>query len=174
MYRGRGRLGFVVGIQPGSTEVETSEAFSGQSGARLVRWLCEAAIGNTREEIFEKMYFTSLAKCGSSPRDISKLVQNCRPYLARQIQTISPKVLITLGERPLRHLFGKVNFEKWVCQIFSEEDIVGASTLFPLLPRESRILSLPHPSPLSRWLNDEINQSRLKEALLSLRIFLGR
>jgi uracil-DNA glycosylase len=58
MARGSGRIGIVVGIQPGNTEIKTAAAFTGPAGKRLMAWLNQAGVGSTREEILESFYFT--------------------------------------------------------------------------------------------------------------------
>ena len=171
MFRGNGRLGMVVGIQPGNTEVESSEAFSGAAGTRLVKWLIEAGIGPDREAIFNRMYFTSLAKCGSSNTHTAALIRNCRLFLARQIEIVEPKVLITLGAGPLEHLFPGSELESCVGHLFKEAEL--RPTMFPLLDEAARILPLPHPSPLSRWLNEPANKKKLTQALEALRMYVG-
>ena len=172
MRRGTGQLGMVIGIQPGKTEVASARAFSGVGGKRLIRWLIDAQVGQGRKEIFERVYFTSLAKCGSEAKDISSLVRNCRPFLTKQIRILSPKILITLGAEPLRHLFHGAQLEDWICRLFGEQEI--QPSLFPILPVASKILALPHPSPLNRWPNDPENQQKLRGALIALKNFIGR
>jgi uracil-DNA glycosylase family 4 len=170
MFRGTGRLAMVIGIQPGNTELQSAEAFSGPAGTRLIRWLVQAGVGTDRQDAFERVYFTSLAKCGSAPEDTSRLIRNCRPFLAKQVSIIAPKLLFLLGADPLRGLFPHAKFDHWVCRLFQEDEI--QPTLFPLLPAGSRIVSLPHPSPLSRWLNSSENASKLDRALFAAREFL--
>jgi uracil-DNA glycosylase family 4 len=172
MFRGRGRLGMVVGIQPGNTELRSATAFSGAAGTRLVGWLIQAGVGQNREQIFERMYFTSLAKCGSASKDTGRLVRNCLPFLSAQIEIIGPKVLITLGVEPVKYLFGIDRFDDWVGRVVKEQEL--QSTMFPLLPSGSGVVVLPHPSPLSRWLNARENKQKLKTALSSLKDFLRR
>ena len=170
MDRGKGRLGMIVGIQPGNVDVKNAEPFSGLAGQRLMRWLACAGLGENREDLFNAFYFTSLAKCASEPANLKTLIHNCRPFLISQIELVKPTVFLTLGNEPLKHLFGKVSIDDWVGRPLVEDEI--RPTLFPLLPRTSRIFILPHPSPLSRWTNLEENRRKLDRALEQLGNFV--
>lgn len=170
MQRGSGRDLMVVGIQPGKNETATGTAFSGPAGKRLMGWLTTAGLGNNREEIFDRCYFTSLVKCGSSIKDLPSLFRNCSGFLNRQLGIVRPKVLITLGAEPLKYIFNIDRFEDWVCRIVTEQEI--QPSFFPLLPKDSSVLALPHPSPLSRWINKKENLKRLNRSLADLKLSL--
>lgn len=169
MQRGKGRFAIVVGIEPGKTEIELGEAFSGPGGRKLLSWIGNAGIGNNREEIFDRMYFTSLLKCKlSSNSDLPRAVQNCSRFLDEQFRIIQPGVCITLGREPLEHLFGKsIKLSDAVGESFAEDEL--SPSLFPRLKKGGRIVPFPHPSPLSRWLNEAKNQQKLEKAINELR-----
>jgi uracil-DNA glycosylase family 4 len=166
MNRGRGTDFFIIGEEPGKTELGTGEAFSGPAGKRLMEWLKKAGLGDDREEIFQNAYFTSLCKCNvKEKRHYTAAVGRCIPFLYEQFRILSPKIVITLGSKPLNILYnypGDLN--DVVGKIFTEEELIGA-TLFPVFEGDYHIVPLPHPSPLSRWLNDDGNKMLLEKSI---------
>jgi len=97
-----GRIGarvMFVGEAPGRQGGDrTRVPFSGdQSGRNFSRYL--ASIGLRREEIF----ITNAALCnpraesGANRRPTRREVANCSEFLRRQIQTVDPRVVVTLG-----------------------------------------------------------------------------
>lgn len=106
MRRGNGYDLMVIGMQPGRTEVEKEEAFSGPAGFQLMCWLREATVGDNREEIFSRTYLTSLCKCQIlDDGDFDNAFRNCFPFLKQQIELIQPRLCATLGRKALRTLF---------------------------------------------------------------------
>lgn len=82
-----------IGEGPGFHENEQGRPFVGAAGNFLEELL--ASIGLTREQV----YITNVVKCrppGNRDPQFEEL-QACSGYLERQIQAISPKVIVTLG-----------------------------------------------------------------------------
>lgn len=165
MFRGQYSRIIVIGIEPGNTEIGSGKAFSGAGGKRLMEWLKEGGVGSNGEEIYNKVYFTSICKCKIDEKGrFWRAATNCFPYLQEQIALLQPKLCITLGKDPVRFLFSaNVQMEELVGEIFIESDF--HQTLFPVLPQFCKIIPLPHPSPLSRWTNLPSNKRLLKTAL---------
>jgi DNA polymerase len=95
----------IIGEAPGRQEDETGEPFVGRSGQLLFR-LLEEVVGLTREQCF----VTSVVKCrppGNRTPTRHELA-TCRPWLDEQMQLISPRVIVTLGNTAARSLFGFV------------------------------------------------------------------
>jgi uracil-DNA glycosylase family 4 len=97
-----GRVGarvMFVGEAPGRQGGDrTRVPFSGdQSGRNFARYL--ASIGLAREEIF----ITNAALCnprsetGANRKPTREEVENCSEFLRRQVETVSPAVVVTLG-----------------------------------------------------------------------------
>jgi DNA polymerase len=82
-----------VGEAPGANEDRQGLPFVGAAGKLLERLLTE--IGLTRKDVF----IANVLKCrppgnrDPQPQEI----ENCRPYLARQVELIEPRVICTLG-----------------------------------------------------------------------------
>jgi DNA polymerase len=88
-----------IGEAPGADEDRRGEPFVGKAGQLLDRMI--AAMGWTREAV----YITNVLKCrppGNRDPQADE-VAACEPFLARQIEAISPRVIVTLG-KPAAHL----------------------------------------------------------------------
>jgi uracil-DNA glycosylase len=82
-----------VGEAPGATEDKLGLPFVGQAGKLLEQLLDE--IGIARADVF----IANVLKCRPpSNRDPQPgEIENCRPYLSRQVELIEPRVICTLG-----------------------------------------------------------------------------
>ena len=101
-----------IGEGPGEDEDETGHPFVGRSGQLLGKMI--AAMGLTREQV----YIANIVKCRppGNRTPASDEVAACVPYLLQQIETIRPRVIVTLGlpstqyilgtDRPMRDLRG--------------------------------------------------------------------
>ncbi len=83
----------LVGEAPGRQEDLKGEPFVGQAGKLLDKML--AAIGLSRQEV----YILNVLKCrppeNRDPRPAE--VDQCRPYLNRQLSIIRPRLIVALG-----------------------------------------------------------------------------
>lgn len=88
-----------VGEAPGAEEDRRGEPFVGRAGQLLDRMI--AAMGWTRETV----YIANVLKCRPpNNRDPAPdEIEACQPFLARQIEAINPRVIVTLG-KPAAHL----------------------------------------------------------------------
>lgn len=173
LQRGSPSQILVIGIEPGSTELRKGVAFSGPGGKRLKSWLSKIGLGNDDATLFANIYFTSLCKCkNDKPNTIPKAVRNCFPFLQQQIDILQPRLVLTLGLPPLLNLFGyKGSLDDIIGGIYQEGEI-RPDTLIPLLPEGTWIAPLPHPSPLSRWLNDSENRKTHEQLLQKIKKLL--
>ncbi len=90
----------VIGEAPGQEEDRRGEPFVGRAGQLLDRML--AAIGLDRQTV----YITNVLKCRPPKnRDPSvEEAQACGPYLRRQIELISPRVILSVGRVSAQNL----------------------------------------------------------------------
>ncbi len=113
---GAGASGLMlIGEGPGRNEDETGIPFVGRAGKLLDR--ITAAAGFQRSEL----YITNIVKCrppgNRDPRP--EEVLSCRPYLNRQIEAMTPRLVVAVGrpsaqsllrtELPLTRLRGRVH-----------------------------------------------------------------
>jgi uracil-DNA glycosylase len=121
-----------VGEAPGQTEDETGRPFVGRAGKLLDNMI--ASMGLQREDV----YIANICKCrppgNRKPRPDE--MSTCRPYLSVQLGTITPKVIVALGNTALEGLTGRGEISK---RCGEWEDLSG----FKLMP-------CYHPSALLR------------------------
>src|SRR5437762_4880559 len=147
----------VIGHAPGHRSVAKGRSFSGPGGSILQKWLEQA--GFPPKYLHEHTYLSSLTHCdpGRNPRGDGdrrpspQEVALCRPFLEEEIRLLRPKVILLVGTMAIEAFFGKVRLEE---VIGTHEERDGM-----------RLLPLPHPSGVSRWLNDPAHQKLLQQAL---------
>lgn len=150
----------VIGQAPGHRSVAKGRSFSGPGGSILQKWLEQA--GFPPGYLHEHTYLSSLTHCdpGRNPRGNGDRrpsppeVALCRPFLEAELQLLRPKVVLLVGTMAIEAFFGKVQLEA-IIGTFEERD-------------EMLLLPLPHPSGVSRWLNDAEHMELLRKALLIL------
>ena len=147
----------VIGQAPGHRSVAKGRSFSGPGGSILQKWLEQA--GFPPGYLHEHTYLSSLTHCDPgrnaksngdrrpSPQEIAL----CRPFLEAELRIVKPKVVLLVGTMAIETFFGKVRLED-VIGTFQERD-------------RMLLLPLPHPSGVSRWLNDPAHQSLHQKAL---------
>ncbi len=92
-----------VGEGPGEREDSEGEPFVGRSGTVLDDALRDSGLG--REDI----RITNCVRCRPPDnRDPhTDELANCREYLEREITTVNPELVVTLGKVPTEHLLGR-------------------------------------------------------------------
>ncbi len=147
----------VIGQAPGHRSVAKGRSFSGPGGSILQKWLEQA--GFPRGYLHERTYLSSLTRCdpGRNPRGDGdrrpspQEVTLCRPFLEAELALLRPRVVLLVGAMAIEAYFGKVKLE----------DVIGT-----FQEREGMLfLPLPHPSGVSRWLNDAEHLELLRKAL---------
>lgn len=156
----RGRIGnrmLLIGQAPGRLSALKNEPFSGPGGRILETWLQRAgfAPGALRREI----YLSALTRCdpGRNPRGSGDRKPSppemalCRPYLLRELELVRPHAILLVGGMAIAAFLGAARLEEVVGEAFERN---GA-----------HLLPLPHPSGVSRWLNDTKHQALLARGL---------
>ncbi len=92
-----------IGEGPGENEDQTGRPFVGRAGELLDKMI--VAIGLQRSQV----YIANIVKC--RPPDnrtpTPDEAATCGPYLVRQIETIAPKVIVTLGLPAIRFILAR-------------------------------------------------------------------
>ena len=147
----------VIGQAPGHRSVAKDTPFSGPGGRILQKWLEQA--GFPPGYLHEHTYLSSLTRCdpGKNPRGNGdrkpsrQELMLCQPFLEAELRIVHPKVVLLVGTMAIEAFLGKVRLED-VIGTYRERD-------------EMLLLPLPHPSGVSRWLNDPQHQQLLQKAL---------
>ena len=90
-----------IGEAPGYHEDQQGRPFVGQAGQFLEKLL--ASIGLKREQV----YIANVIKCRPPDnRDpLPTEIQNCKPWLDRQIELLKPQMIVTLGRYSMARYF---------------------------------------------------------------------
>ena len=114
-----------VGEAPGFHEDRQGLPFVGAAGHLLDQLL--ASIGLDRSEVF----ITNVVKCRppANREPLPGEIDTCYPYLARQLELISPQVVVTLGRYSMARLLGP-NLS--ISRIHGQPQKVGSRIILPL------------------------------------------
>ena len=149
----------IVGQAPGAQTEAKRFHFAGPGGILLGRWL--VAAGYDPDRWRDDCYITSLTRCfpGKAPngkgdrRPSPAELARCRPFLESELRLVQPRIVLAVGTMAIEYFLGRVALDT----------VVG--TMAEVDGRA--ILPLPHPSGVSRWLNDPAHQ-RLVERSIEL------
>ena len=150
----------VVGQAPGRITNEQGIHFAGPGGSLLSRWFDLA--GYPADFLRTGCYISSLTHCfpGTAPTGGDRCpsqreLELCRPFLDHALRLVDPVAILPVGKMAIDAILGPLPLM----------DRIGKR-----YEREGRVfLPLPHPSGMSRWLNDPENQARLQRAIRHLR-----
>jgi DNA polymerase len=92
-----------VGEAPGAEEDARGEPFVGQAGRLLDNMLAAIGLGRGRG-----VYIANVLKCRppNNRTPAPPEVDACRPYLARQIELVAPRLIVALGRSAANTLLG--------------------------------------------------------------------
>lgn len=152
----------LIGQAPGLKGSRVARPFEGPSGDRLRVWF--EAGGIPRADFWRKIHFVAVTRCypGRSPGARGDRLPSpaeralCRPWLDEVVALIEPEVVLLLGLLAIRTALGPVP---------SLSAVVGTARVIDGV----RYLPLPHPSGVSRWLNDPPNMEAVARAMIRLR-----
>jgi uracil-DNA glycosylase len=152
----------LVGQAPGLRATNENRPFAGIAGDKLRAWFEMGGI--RREDFWRKIHFSAITKCypGRLPGARGDRVPTpheqalCRPWLDAQMKVLQPDVVLLVGMLAIQTFLGRVPSLSAVVGTYTVRDGV-------------RYLPLPHPSGVSRWLNDPHNVARVEQAMGILR-----
>jgi uracil-DNA glycosylase len=151
---------FLLGQAPGLRSDAAGMPFAGPSGRVLEGWLQQAgfAPGALRRDV----YLSSVTRCdpGRSPSGAGDRPPSpaeralCAPWWRGELALLQPRVVLLAGKLAIAEFYPPAPLEALVGSWRRE----GASWLLPL----------PHPSGVSRWLNDPAHRALVDKALAQL------
>jgi len=151
----------VVGQAPGLQTERLRYHFAGPGGKLLGQWM--TAAGFVDPDWRDRCYISSLTRCfpGKAPngkgdrRPSPPELALCHPFLEAEIELVRPRLILALGTMAIEHFLGRRPLEA----------VVGTLEQCNSVP----VLALPHPSPVSRWLNDPAHRLLVDQAIDLLR-----
>ncbi len=148
----------LIGQAPGLRATLQDRPFAGAAGEKLRDWLEQGGI--PREDFYRQVHCAAITRCypGRLPGARGDRVPStqeqalCRPWLDELIKTLDPQVVLLVGLLAIRTFLGP---------IASLTAVVGTSTV------RDRVcfIPLPHPSGVSRWLNEPANVKAVARAM---------
>ena len=152
----------LVGQAPGLRATIQDRPFAGIAGDKLRAWFEKGGI--PRDEFYARIHFAAITRCypGRLPGARGDRLPSpeeqalCRPWLDELIDVLEPEIVLLVGSLAIRTFLGPFK---------SLSDVVGTATI-----RDGvRYLPLPHPSGVSRWLNEPANVAAVDRAMSILR-----
>ncbi|AGA65290.1 Uracil-DNA glycosylase, family 4 [Liberibacter crescens BT-1] len=122
----------VIGYTPSREDEKRGKAFSGKAGHMLDQML--KSIGLVRQKICVSMI---IPWCPTGNRKLENIeIEACRPFIERQIELVSPRFILLLGNSSSQFFFGKdcllhANRNKWSEIYIAGKKIPTLSTLHP-------------------------------------------
>lgn len=150
----------LIGQAPGARSEAARRHFVGPGGNVLEAWFERA--GFPAGYLRERVYLTSLTHCfpGKSAGGKGDRVPSpaelalCRPFLEAELRLLRPVLILLVGGLAIEAFLGRARLGEVVGTIVERDDQL--------------LLPLPHPSPVSRWLNDPANRERVDRAIVLL------
>jgi uracil-DNA glycosylase len=139
--------------------------FAGIAGDKLRAWFEMGGI--PREDFWRKIHFSAVTKCypGRLPGARGDRVPTpeeqalCRPWLNAQLEILKPDIVLLVGLLAIQTFLGRVP---------SLSAVVGTAEI-----RDGvRYLPLPHPSGVSRWLNERENVEAVERAMVIMQAWV--
>jgi len=151
----------VIGINPGPPqpgELDLLKSLNYDYRAHYKIGIQKCLIGKFLEKTFDKLhitwddiYLTNIIKCATPNARMPNIdeINNCKPYIIRQIRLLKPKNFLFLGKLPIKVFNLDIN-------------------LMEVKTFNSQIIALPHPTYIRRRRMEEevlsfLNSVKLKE-----------
>jgi uracil-DNA glycosylase len=148
----------IVGQAPGAIEGAERRPWRGRAGQTLRRWL-----RMDEEEFYGTFYCASVTRCypGKHPsgkgdrKPTPRELELCRFWLEWDLRLLRPRLVVPVGGLAVERVLGVRGLDECIGSRYE----LGESVAVPL----------PHPSGVSRWLNDRANRARLEAAVALVR-----
>jgi uracil-DNA glycosylase family 4 len=153
-----GQRAYLFGQAPGVIEGIERRPWRGRAGQTLRRWL-----ELDEEAFYSTFYCASVTRCypgrapsGSGDRTPTPRERDlCSFWLEWELRLLRPQLIVAVGGLAIEQLIGRRSLADCIGSSFERDGVV--------------VIPLPHPSGVSRWLNDPANRRRLDRALTLIR-----
>jgi uracil-DNA glycosylase len=150
----------LVGQAPGDKEPGLGRPFAWTAGKQLFKWF--ATLGVDEAEFRARVYMAATCRCfpGKNPRGGDRVpseleVEQCRPWLEREIELLRPTLIIPIGRLAIEQFLPARPLVEQIGQTFQ---VVRGRRRIDVIP-------LPHPSGASTWPRSEPGKSLTERAL---------
>jgi uracil-DNA glycosylase len=149
-----GQRAYLLGQAPGVVEGDERRPWRGRAGQTLRRWL-----GLDEQAFYTTFYCASVTRCypgraqagGGDRIPAAREQELCSFWREWELRLLQPRLIVPVGGLAIRQLLGLPSLDAGVGQIFDHGEAVA--------------VPLPHPSGVSRWMNDAENQQRVERAV---------
>jgi uracil-DNA glycosylase len=150
----------LVGQAPGDKEPALGRPFAWTAGKQLFKWFLP--LGLDEAEFRARVYMAAVCRCfpGKNPKGGDRVptpseVQNCRPWLEREIELLRPALILPVGRVAIEQFLPA---RPLVDQIGSQHAVQCGTLKCDVIP-------LPHPSGASTWPRAEPGKTLTLQAL---------
>jgi uracil-DNA glycosylase len=157
---------YLVGQAPGPKEMVQGRPFVFTAGTTLFRWF--ASIGVPEEEFRTQVYMAAVIRCfpgklanqQGDRKPAREEIANCRPHQEAELRLLQPGLVIPVGKMAIEQFLPPSPLDAVVGRAFRLPVNGGIPDggAFDAIP-------LPHPSGLSRWIQQPAGKARIREAL---------
>lgn len=136
----------LIGEAPGENEDLQGKAFVGRAGQLMDKMMLEVGIDTNRDTLI-----ANVAKCRPPENRAPKQeeVNQCKPFLLKQIDLVKPKFIVLLGATALKHLIPEKADSAMGSEVgnaFSHSDFPGMKIM--ILYHPAYILRDPRKKPI--------------------------
>ena len=150
----QGQRAYMFGQAPGVVEGEERRPWRGRAGRTLRTWL-----GMDEDEFYATFYCASVTRCypgrarsgGGDRIPTAREQQLCSFWREWEFEILTPGLIVVVGGLAARRLLALKSLEGAIGRTFQTDGAVA--------------VPLPHPSGVSRWLNDPANRKTLAFAV---------
>jgi uracil-DNA glycosylase len=136
----------LVGQAPGTKEPLAGKPFAWTAGKAMFKWF--ASIGIEEEPFRQRVYMAAVCRCfpGKNPRGGDRVpspeeIENCAPWLAREIEILEPELIIPVGRLAIERFLPPAPLV----------ETIGQAHHWKRERRTMDVIPLPHPSGASTW-----------------------
>jgi uracil-DNA glycosylase family 4 len=164
VFEGReGQRAYMLGQAPGVVEGEERRPWRGRAGQTLRRWL-----ELDEDEFYATFYCASVTRCypgrapggGGDRTPTAREQELCSFWREWELRLLRPRLIVAVGGLAARRLLGLTSLDACIGERFEVAEAVA--------------VPLPHPSGVSRWLNQPANRAKLDRGLELIQLELRR
>jgi uracil-DNA glycosylase len=150
----------LVGQAPGGKEPALGRPFAWTAGKQLFRWF--EPLGLHEAAFRERVYMAAVCRCfpgklakGGDRVPAPLEIENCRPWLQREIALLEPQLIIPVGRLAIAQFL----------PVRPLQEQIGSAARVRVGTLDCDVIALPHPSGASVWPRIEPGRTLTARAL---------